>query len=280
VKPLSDFVREIFRHPWRTLADTFIGFSAIFTIARAITFFLPTTKIEGALPFAAAVVVGFAYALVKAWRPPRVEISLPNCNTVIEVIFGDLFAQDGIRAIAVNEFFDSELGNPVSPVSVHGLFIKRVFGGRPDSFDKQVEEELKNIVGLEVIRAEGKSTCYPIGTSVLITANADRYIAFAFARTDPATCKASSDVATMWLALQELWKRARVECNGHPLNLPLVGSGLAAVGLPARVILDLIILSIIVETKLKHVTPRIRVVLFGDRFGFPDLRDVVKNWNQ
>ena len=55
----------------------------------------------------------------KVWKPSKIDICVANCNSTIEVVFGDLFEQDGIRVIAVNEFFDSELGKPVSDKSVH-----------------------------------------------------------------------------------------------------------------------------------------------------------------
>ena len=258
--------------------DAFIGFSSVFTLVSAINFFVPTVKIQGALPLAADTIIGVTYALWKVRRPSRIEIKPANCNTVIEVVFGDLFKQEGVRAIPVNEFFDSKIGNPVSPKSVHGAFIERVFGGRSESFDKQVDEQLRDVPHHDIKREEGKSKQYPIGSTALITANQDRYLAFASTRTDPKTCKASADVAIMWLGMQELWRRARIVCNGQPLNVPLVGSGMAGIGLPPRSLVDLMILSVITETKSTEITRRIRIVLYGDRFDFPDLRDIAARW--
>src|SRR6266566_3417455 len=100
--------RSIHRRPWKTAQYIFTSFSVIFTLVRAITYFIPTIKIEGLLPLAAAAVVSVVFGLGKAWKPSRIEIPIANCNTAIEVLFGDLFAQDGIRVVAVNEFFDSK----------------------------------------------------------------------------------------------------------------------------------------------------------------------------
>jgi len=82
----------------------------------------------------------------------------------------------------------------------------------------------------------------------------------------------------MWVALHQLWQRARIELGGHSLNIPLVGSGLSGLGLPTRDLLNLIILSAITETKAKQVTHRIRIVLHRDRFDDLDLRDVKQHW--
>lgn len=277
-RSLKDLGRGISKHPWKTASYIFTAFSVLFTIVRAVTHFVPGVKIEGYFPLVVVLGISICYGLRKIWKPSKIEIRIATTNTTIEVLFGDLFAQDGIRAIAVSEFFDSKLGKPVSDKSLHGIFLQKCFGGHPESFDKQVDEQLKGFEGKEVAKVEGKTKSFPIGTSALLTVNQDRYLAFAFAKADPLTCKAFSDVTMMWVALNQLWQRARVESGGHPLNLPLVGSGLSGLNLPTRDLLNLIILSVITETKAKQVTQRIRIILHPDRFEELDLRGVKEHW--
>lgn len=123
VRSLVDLWRGIRRHPWKTAQYMFTGFSVLFTLVKAITYFIPAIKIEGPLVLAFVLGISVAYGLRRTWRPSRIEIPIAHSNTVIEVVFGDLFVQEGIRAIAVSEFFDSKLGRPVSDKSVHGLFL-------------------------------------------------------------------------------------------------------------------------------------------------------------
>jgi hypothetical protein len=125
---LADLWRGIYRHPWKTTQYIFTCFSVIFTLVKAITYFVPAIKIEGLFALTAAIVISTIFGLRKVWKPSRIEIPVAHCNTTIEIIFGDLFKQDGIRAIAVNEYFDSKLGKPVSDKSIHGLFIQKCFG--------------------------------------------------------------------------------------------------------------------------------------------------------
>ena len=174
MRSLVDLWRGIYRHPWRTAQYVFTSFSVLFTLATAITYFVPTIKIEGPFALTVAVIISIGFGLRKVWKPSRVEICIANCNTTIEIVFGDLFKQDGIRVIAVSEFFDSKLGKPVSDKSVHGLFLQKYFGGYPEPFDKQVDEQLKDIECTEVEKAEGKSKRYPIGSTALITVNQDQ----------------------------------------------------------------------------------------------------------
>jgi Domain of unknown function (DUF6430) len=277
---LKDLLNGIQRHPVKMLVYMFTAFSIIQTIIRGVSLFVPGISISGPIPFAAVIVISVSWGLKKVWKPSRIELPIANSATVIEVVFGDLFTQEGIRAIAVNNFFDSELGKPISDKSVHGIFLKKCFGGHAEPFDKQVDEQLTGIDSESVERPDGKTRRFPIGSTAMINVNQDRYIAFAFAETDPATSKARSDVTMMWSALHNLWERARIEAGGHSLNLPLVGSGLSGLGLPTRDLLNLIILSAITETKTREVTQKIRIVLGRDRFEHLDLRDVKEHWSE
>jgi Domain of unknown function (DUF6430) len=262
------------------LQYTFASFSVLFTLVRAVTHFLPAVKIEGPVPLSIALATSVGFGIKKLWKPSRIEMRVANCNTVIEVSFGDIFTKDGIRVIAVSEFFDSKLGRPVSEKSLLGIFLQKCFGGHSEPFDRQADEQLKDIKSCKVEKVEGKSNCYPIGSTALITVNRDRYLTFASAKADPKTCKVYSDVGMMWEALYALWQRVRIESNGDAVNLPLVGSGLAGIGLPTHDLLDLIILSAITETKVKEITQRIRIVLHRDRFDELDLTEVLRHWKR
>lgn len=277
---LNDLWRGISKHPLKLAQHIFATFSMLFTLIKAVNYFVPGVKIGGAIPFIGMLLVGLIVGLRKVWKPSKIQIKIANCNTVVEVVFGDLFEQNGLRTISVNDFFDSKLGKPVSDKSLHGIFLQKCFGGHPDSFDRQLVEQLSNAVGTNVVKSEGKDIRYPIGTTALINVNSDRYLLVALAKTDPATCKASADVTMMWDALHALWQRSRIECGGHPLNLALIGSGLSGLGLPTRDLLNLIILSAITETKAKEITQCIRVVLHKDRFDDLDLRDVKLHWKE
>jgi len=122
MKALLDLWRGIYRHPLKTAQYIFTAFSIIFTLVTAITYFMPSLKIEGTTALTIVALISIGIGLKKVWKPSRIEISIANCNTVIEIIFGNIFEQAGIRAIAVNDFFDSKLGQPVSDKSLHGIF--------------------------------------------------------------------------------------------------------------------------------------------------------------
>ena len=279
-RKIKDLFYGVSNHPWRTGVRAFTFFSVLWTITEGLTHFLPGIKIEGPIALGLIVLASLAFGLWGAWKPSKVKIKIPHTNTVIEVLFDDLFEMDGIRVVAVNEFFDSELGLPVSDKSLHGMFIQKCFGGHPEVLDSQLSEQLEGIESKSHAKEKGKNEAYPIGTSALINVNDDRYLIFALAKSDLETCKAFSNVNMMWDALSNMWQRARVESGGHPINLPLIGGGLSGIGLPARDLLNLIILSAITETKSNQITQTIRIVLHISQFEKIDLRSVKQHWEE
>ncbi|TPG51435.1 hypothetical protein EAH75_04550 [Rhodanobacter glycinis] len=216
------------------------------------------------------------------WRlrkPTSVSWKVATTDSTIEVCFGNLFDQDGIRLIPVNDYFDSKLGKPVAPKSLHGQLIERGFGGHPDAFDRSVDAELAKTSFSVITTAQGKDKVYPVGTTAMVEAAKERYLLFALAKSDPIDHKATADVPQMFVALAAAWHRARAESNGETVNVPLVGTGQSGVDLPTREALNALILSIITATKAKRVAGRIRIVLYDDRKDAVDLRDVKKYWS-
>jgi hypothetical protein len=265
-------------HWKRTLFEFAAAFSLIWTIVEGSAYLLQLQPPKDWRLFWATLGGSLFAALWRSWRPRSVVFKIDHTNTKIKLSFGDLFEQNGLRAVSVNEFFDSALGKVVSDQSLHGILLTRCFGGLPAAFDKELERELAACAGEDVQRTEGKTRRYPIGTTALIKSNQDKYLLFALARTDPATHKASSDVGTMWEAMKALWRRARNECGGDGIHVALIGSGLSGIGIPNRELLNLIILSAITETKLGRITDEIHIVLRQTLFDEIDLREIEKHW--
>lgn len=275
---LKGILLGIQKHPWKAFVYFFASFSVLWTLIEGLTHFIPSLQLRGIPCLSVVIVIGLGYAAHKIRRPSSVSFNISHTNTKLEIKFSDIFVEDGVRAIAVNEFFDSEIGLPVSEKSLHGIFISKCFGGHRESFDKMVTDELAHVAFETKQRSQGKDKKYPIGTTAVVSVNTDRYICFALCRTDLATCKAEADVPMLWRALEGLYSKARNSLGGAPLVLPLVGGGLSGIGLPARDLLDLIVLSVITESKHKQVTTLIKIVLTSDRFEEIDLAEAKRYW--
>lgn len=268
------------KNPLALLGRAFIAFSVAWTATEALNHFFGWASLKSRECFVAIIVGSVVYAIYSLWRPAHVRIVVPMSNVAVEIAFGDIFDHDGVAAIPVNEYFDSEIGLPVSAKSLHGILLLRYFGGHPDAFDRQLSAKLNSRAVETVTRHQGKCQRFRIGTCAAIEASGQRFLLFALTHTDIATCKASADVPQMFEALAGLWKEARAELGGDALNIPLVGSGLSGVGLPSRELLNIIILSFLDETKRQVIAHRLRIVLTWDRLSDVDLREVKRFWEK
>ncbi len=266
------------RHPLKFLGEIILAYSVIWTLIESTSYFLPDVKVQGASYYIALLILSLLIACAHAYQRRSVQFSVGQSNTTITVTFGDIFAHAGHLAVAVNEYFDSELGLPVSPNSLHGIVIDRFFGGHPSSFDQLVASDLANTRSDLVQRTGGKAHRYAIGTTASIRTSSRRFLLFALCTTDIGTFKASATLPELVCALEGLCEKARVVLGGEALIVPLVGSGLSGLGLPANQLLQLILVVLVNETKKKQVAMEITVVLHPSRFDEVDLGSIGAFW--
>ena len=281
---MADFFKTLWRtasrNPVALVCGWFIAFSVLWTVTEAGYHFSEWAALKGKSWVITVSAVSLVYAFASRWKIAKVTIPLKQSNVSVEIVFGDIFQCDGLTAIPVSEFFESEFGLPVSPNSLHGIFITKCFGGHPQAFDDQVGRQLAGARPTQIKKDCGKTARYPIGTTTLIEAAGKHYLAFAFTHADTKTCKAYADVPQMFEALSGLWKFARTHMNGNALNMPLVGSGPSGVGLPTVDLLHILLLSFADESRRELVTQKLRIVLTWDRLDEVDLRQLKKSWEE
>ena len=158
------------------------------------------------------------------------------------------------------------------------MLIKQYFGGHPESFANVISTDLQNAPSEVVQRERGNTKKYPIGTTARVTANEHKFLLFALCHTNIQTFKASADLSTMINALHGLFDRSRNCTGGEKLAIPLIGSGISGVGLPATQLLQLLVLAIIDETKKRQICKEIDLVLHESRFEEIDLETIRRQW--
>lgn len=261
------------------MGSIFLAYSALWTLIEPASFFYPDFKLHGIKYHLAFIGISIAVGLFLIYQPRKISIKINTSDTTLNIYYGDIFEHAGYTAIAVNEFFDSELGNPVSENSLHGMVIKRFFGGHPESFDLAVQNDLQGVEFEEFERNIGNKKKYPIGTTAKFPANNHKFLLFALSRTNLDTYKAHADLAAVVASLEGLFEKSRNCTGGEPLLLPLVGSGISGVGLPATQLLQLIVLTLIDETKKRQICKQIDLVLHESRFDEIDLELIRRQWN-
>jgi hypothetical protein len=217
-------------------------------------------------------------AFIRTFPKNSVIIKLKNTNATINIKFGDIFNESGNIAISVNEYFDSEIGKPVSLGSLHGQLINNILGGKHEIFDKAVNETLKEIHPTHYERNIGKMEIYPIGTTAVLEFGSKKYFLFALSKTND-KYEAYTTPNLLLEAIIGMLVKARSECNGYTLNIPLIGTGLSRSGIPPKYIIELILIAILKVSKEAEITKEINIIIHTELFDEIDLNEIAKKWN-
>lgn len=266
------------RHPIRAGFALLSSFTALWAFTEPIVALLnvQVTKNnwEWLLGF---IVVSIIIAIISVWPKRSASFELTNTNTKVKIEFGDLFRKNGNIVIPVNEYFDSEIGKPVSPNSVHGAFVQNVLGGHYQLLDQAVAQQLTGKEIAHNIRPKGKHYKYEIGTTISIDHHQKKFFLFAMCYSDN-DCKAYCTPALMLSALDGLWNKIYTEGNGYPVHMPLAGNGLSGVGLPPSQLLELILISLLKSVKERDLNTTVHIILRNDVFEKIDLNLIKNNW--
>lgn len=210
----------------------------------------------------------------------KVKINPHGFDTDIYIEFGDLFSRSGWKAVAVNDFFDSQVDEDiVSSKSLHGYTINHYWPDNKDDWQKQINASIKGSSKPNENRLKGNKKRYPIGTTASVTNGNHKFLFFALGETDISNNVTSANTQSLIKALKGMLKKARAVCSYEPLFIPLVGSGLSRVGIKTSILVDLLLVAIIEETRDSKITSNITIVLPKHMKGKINLKNYINNWS-
>lgn len=151
----------------------------------------------------------------------RLEIN----GTEVNVFLGDIFQQKGIKVIAFNEFFDTQVdGKIISKNTLNGRYLENCV---LDITRLNNEIKKSKLVKEKIVekhakrRLGGKKTRYQIGT---IYPNNDFFL-LAFSHFNEQD-KAFLTLEEYIVALMRMWNEIDIYYGGNTVNIPLLGNGL------------------------------------------------------
>jgi O-acetyl-ADP-ribose deacetylase (regulator of RNase III) len=259
------------------------------------TIFLPIEAYEAisdenvTIPFgcfiASAAALAIAYYIVDGYfltgfLKKKIEIKNHGLDTRIFVEFGDLFSKDGWKAVATNDFFDSDVDEDlVSSNSLHGITIKRFWKNRQTDWQNQVNASLNGTAFEKESRSKGNTNRYPIGTAATAITSSQKFLFVALGKTDSLSNVTTANAESLIRAVRGLLQKARAKCSYEPLAIPLMGSGLARTGIKHSVLVDLMLAAIHEESRLGKVTNKITIVLPTEKERELNLKHYERGWN-
>lgn len=218
---------------------------------------------------------------VQGFLKSHIVIKSNAIQSEINIYFGDIFKSKGCIAVGVNDFFDSLVDDShISSNSLHGKMLKKFWSANTIEWDRKVAQQLESVTEVENVErnSNAKNNRYDIGTSVYVTSNNHKFICTALSKTNIESLECSVTLTEFSLAIRELLKKARSVCSGHPLNLPLLGSGLSRSGIKENIIINIILLAIFELSKEKKITDTINIILPENKKKDISLKNIMEDW--
>jgi Domain of unknown function (DUF6430) len=271
----------------RFFTSTFIAYAAIWTILEPLISIVPPVEkyFSGELKFFTLILVSSLIGFYRNSIPQ--EIIIKHSNSLIKVIFGDLFSFDGLKAIPVSRYF-FETG--VVQTSLQNKLIQMFQQSNGvseglDIYKKRLSDALQVEPFQEKFRnvTQQKEKYYSLGTTAILKLDDRDYMLFALTETELKghIPKDNCDVSKMWTALEIFWEQARIHARGESVNIPLIGSGVTGIRLnPTRILeLNLLAIANAIEKGGKITTEEVRVILHPKYIEDINLNDFQSIWH-
>lgn len=161
---------------------------------------------------------------VSNWKSIDIKIE----STTISIITGDIFEQEGLKVIAFNEYFDTQVDDKViSKKSLNGIFIDTIVGSDLEKLDKHIKEydfRDENILEKNTSRIAGKEQKYRIGTICVY----DDYLLTAFSKFNERN-QAYLTMPEYLEFLIKFWDEINVVYAQKSVSVTIFGSGITRI---------------------------------------------------
>jgi hypothetical protein len=276
------------KKPLGLIINIFVIYAAIWTLLEPLIGFVPEAQkhFSGDFKFLTLVLISSCVGIYRNAVPGEITIKHDNC--VIKVVFGDLFSFDGFKAIPVSRyFFETQVVQTSLQNKIIQLFLGSKEGNEGFRIYKQaLSNALQGESYQELYRdaTKQKEKYYPLGTTALLELNGQDFILFTLTETELKghIPDDNCNIAKMWAALEDLWKKARVHSRGNSINIPLIGSGVTGIRLEPTRLLEFNLLAIVnsIEEGGKITTEEVRIVLHPKYIEDIDLNNFQRMWGQ
>ena len=255
-------------------------FSAFATLLLA---FVPIPSgIQGVLGviFLVFLVILYIYDWNKANKLKSIEIDIEGTTVCIKA--GDIFEEDGLKAIAFNEYFDTLVDNKViNEVSLNGIFLKEKLDIEISELDQEINNysfEDNEILEKNTDRLVGKKQKFKIGT-IFVHNN---YILTAFSKFDSSN-RANLTMPEYLGFLITFWDKVNIVYGQRSVSVPIFGSGITRIkehrGISDEDLLKIMIWTFrISEMRFKHPA-KLTIIIHSEKMNKINLLDIQETKN-
>ncbi len=156
------------------------------------------------------------------------KISVHIDGSMVIITEGDIFSAKGFKAIAFNEYFDTQVDERlISSSSLNGIFVKKFFAKgveRLDKFIAQYNFDPDDILENNENRREGKKQRYRLGTICVCK----DYLLTAFSKFDDQN-RAYLTMPQYLEFLINFWDQVNRHYGQKSVTVPIFGSGITRI---------------------------------------------------
>jgi hypothetical protein len=156
----------------------------------------------------------------------KIDINVEGSEVSIKV--GDIFSEQGLKAIAFNEYFDTIVDNKIiAEGSLNGIFIKKHLHDPLPELDNHIENypfDESEKLGINTGRQSGKNMRYRIGTICVYKG----FLLSAFAKFDGAD-KAVLTMPEYLEFLINFWDKVNNVYGQQSVSTPVFGTGITRI---------------------------------------------------
>jgi len=214
----------------RMIIKRFLDILAIFATICSLVLIcvdIPESK-KTTFGIAMAVVLGIIYFCIFAWANKLKQIEVEIEGSTVIVKEGDIFLEEGFKAIPFNEYFDTIVDdNIISAKSLNGIFINNYFSNSVEPLDKHISQYRfsdEETLGPNNNRLSGKILKYNPGTICVY----DDYLITAFAKFDEKN-RACLTMPEYLGFLNTFWDNVNAVYSQKCVSVPVFGSGITRI---------------------------------------------------
>lgn len=221
-------------------------------------------------------VISYIYIWYKSNNIKKLELNIEG--SPLEIKFGDLFKEDGLKVIAFNEYFDTQVDNIIiAKNSLNGFFVENYINDIIE-FDDRISNDIhlnEKIIDINITRKAGKTTQYKLGS---IFAYED-FLLTAFSHFDEEN-RAYLSMQDYIGCLLEFWNEIDIIYAGRTIVLPLLGSGITRFkgyeNVSEQELLEIILWSFKVSRIKFHYPSKVKIIISNDKKDKISLFDLSK----
>lgn len=270
------FDRNVIKRSVKLIAGASTALSAVLLFVN-----IPDNyKIMAGIAFLAVLALIHIVTWARANRLREINIEIEG--STVNIVTGDIFKQEGLKAIAFNEYLDTQVDNVIiSKASLNGKFIESELKDTVTALDAHIANfsfDDEDIVETKVQRRVGKTTRYRLGAICVY----NDYLLTAFARFDMNN-QANLTMPDYLEFLINFWDKVNKVYAQQSVSTTIFGSGITRIK-GHKTISDEDLLKIMLwtfrisEMRFKYPA-KLTIVIHGDKIDQINLLDIasVKN---